>query len=84
MTRMKRLNLVWTALMVLTLGSYLLSHEAGLTALSAVAMFVIAAFKSELVLINFMEARHAERQWLWLYRLWIAVLAVVLTVGFAI
>jgi hypothetical protein len=38
-------------------------------------MFAIAAFKSELVLIHFMEARRAERHWLQLYRAWIIVVA---------
>jgi Prokaryotic Cytochrome C oxidase subunit IV len=83
MTGTKRLNLVWAALIALTLGSYVLSHEAGLSALSAIVLFAISAFKSELVLTNFMEASQAERQWLWLYRLWIAAVATILIIGFA-
>lgn len=80
----KRLNLIWVVLVTLTLGSFWLSHEAGLTVLSAVVMFAISAYKSELILTNFMEAHHAERQWLWLYRLWIFAVATILIVGFAI
>lgn len=80
---MNRLNIIWAALVGLTLASYLLAHEAGLTALAAIAMFAIAAFKSELVLVNFMEANHAKRQWLWLYRLWIGAVTIILVVGFA-
>jgi len=83
MGALRPLNLVWMALIGLTLGSYLLAHEAELTPLVAITMFAIAAFKSELILTRFMEARHAERQWLWLYRLWIAVVATVLSIGFA-
>ena len=66
---------MWTVLVTLTLGSWVLAVDDGLSSLSAVAMFAIAAFKSELVLIHFMEARRAERHWLQLYRAWIIVVA---------
>jgi heme/copper-type cytochrome/quinol oxidase subunit 4 len=74
---------VFAALIVLTLTSALISERGGLVRPAVVAIFAIAAIKAVLVLDNFMEAPHAERHWLWLYRLWIAAVTILLTVAFA-
>lgn len=74
---------VFAALIVLTLTSAVISERSGAVRPAVVAIFAIAAIKAVLVLDNFMEAPHAERHWLWLYRLWIAVVTILLTVTFA-
>jgi tetrahydromethanopterin S-methyltransferase subunit D len=74
--------LVGAALMTLTLVSATVSEERGLTQLAAVGLFIIAAIKAELVLDNFMEAPQAEAHWKWLYRGWIAVVTLLLSIGF--
>jgi tetrahydromethanopterin S-methyltransferase subunit D len=76
--------LVGAALMTLTLVSATISEERGLTQISAVGLFIIAAIKAELVLDNFMEAPQAEAHWKWLYRGWIAVITLMLSIGFAV
>lgn len=83
MDTVRGLDVAWITLVVLTLGSWGLSQGTGLSSISTVAMFAISAFKCELVLTQFMEARRAERRWLRLYRAWIVVVAIILGAAFA-
>ena len=71
----------WFCLTVLTLGSTAIAVAERHRFVAVVAIFAVAAIKAELVLVNFMEAARAERQWIWLYRLWIGVVSTMLIVG---
>tara|TARA_R110000824_G_scaffold104360_13_gene247775 strand:- start:16478 stop:16741 length:264 start_codon:yes stop_codon:yes gene_type:complete len=75
--------LVGVILVGLTLASAAISEERGLTQAAVVGMFIIAAFKASLVLDHFMEAPLAESHWKWLYRGWIAVVTLMLCIGFS-
>jgi len=79
-----KLWIVGLCLVGLTLCSAVTSGEGGLSVASTIAIFAFAALKAELVLDNFMEAPHAQRHWQWLYRLWIAIVTIMLATAFAI
>jgi heme/copper-type cytochrome/quinol oxidase subunit 4 len=72
---------VWLLLVGLTLLSLLVAEELGLRTASIVVIFLIAAFKAELIIEHFMEARLAERHWLIMYLIWVLTVTFVLTIG---
>ena len=74
---------VGLVLVSLTLVSVWIGHASGHSRIAVVGLFTIAAIKAEMVLDHFMEAPRAERHWRWLYRLWIAVVALMLAAAFA-
>lgn len=71
-------------LVALTLGAFILAESGFMRALGGVAIFLIAALKTELVLANFMEIQHAQPHWRWLYRIWTAVVSVALALSLMI
>lgn len=84
MIRIAALWQVGLLLLILTVGSAAISTEQHLPVLGAVAMFFVAAMKSELVLERFMESPAAEKHWQWMYRLWIAFVAIMLAAGLSV
>lgn len=75
------LTRTWVGLIGLTIVSAVIAATAHHGAVVVIAIFTIAAIKADLVLVDFMEAGHAEPQWLWLYRLWIGIVTIVLIAG---
>lgn len=61
---------VWMALIVLTMMSYLLFEGELLGAWSSIGVITVAAIKSRLVILYFMEANHAPAPWRALYETW--------------
>lgn len=71
----------WVGLIILTVASTSIAEAERHVVVAVIAIFAIAAVKADLVLTSFMEAARAERQWIWLYRLWIGLVATMLIVG---
>lgn len=75
---------VAAVLVALTVGSAAISGEQDIAGPGTIAIFCVAALKAELLLSHFMEAAAAERQWQWLYRLWIAAVTGLLAIGLSL
>jgi heme/copper-type cytochrome/quinol oxidase subunit 4 len=71
----------WLVLIVLTIGSFA-AIEGGVPALIAAPVVVgIAAYKSRLIMVHFMEVNLAGRPWRTMYTTWIVVTATMILVG---
>lgn len=73
---MKAATLVWVVLMLATILSWWLGADHGLgpkasTSLLTVAILIVAFFKVRLVMLYFMEVRHAPASLRWLSEGWI-------------
>lgn len=73
---------VWLLLCGLTLLSIVVVETSSWTQASGVAVVVIAALKSRLVIRHYMEAAEAGRRWCQLYELWNFAVAATLIIGF--
>lgn len=72
----KPVSLVWLALMLATcVTTWGLSKDAFAPAVATVATVLIAAFKVRLVLLYFMELRHAPLPWRLLFEAWVLLCA---------
>lgn len=66
-------TLVWAVLMLATVAStWWLSKDAVAPMTGSIAIFLIAGWKVRLVLLWFMELRHAPRPWRIVFELWVA------------
>jgi bacteriorhodopsin len=75
---------IWLILMALSLFSTFVA-EGSKHALYAIgAVFIIAAVKGDLVIIHYMEARHAAPHWRFMYRSWLVAMVVLLIAGHVI
>ncbi len=74
-------RLVWAALIAMTLVSLVVFEGHLLGSLSVLAIVIIAAFKSRLVIVHFMEATHAPGNWRFLYETWNFVVAAIIAIG---
>jgi hypothetical protein len=72
---------VWLILMGLTLVSTLLAEKSHQAHIAILFIFAISAAKGDLVLIHCMEAHAADPHWIIMYRMWLLVVASVLTIG---
>ena len=72
---------IWLLLLVLTGVSFLVAEEIDLRTVAIVAIFLMAAVKAELIVVHYMEARHAERHWLVMYFAWITAVTLLLVWG---
>ena len=72
---------VWLSLIALTLLSFGVFEGHVLRALSTFAIVTIAAGKSRLVILHFMEARHAPGNWRFLYETWVFIAAAIIVIG---
>lgn len=73
---------VWVALIAMTFVSFLIFEGGALASLSAIAIVVIAAVKSRLVIEHFMEVAHAPGNFPLLYRTWNFVVAAIIIIGY--
>jgi Prokaryotic Cytochrome C oxidase subunit IV len=75
-------TLIWAGLMSLTLISVALFESGWLGRMSSVLIVLIAAFKSRLVILHYMEATHAARHWRFLYETWNFAVTATITIGY--
>jgi hypothetical protein len=72
---------VWLLLVAVTLISTLAAERHMAPALIIVVVFGFAAFKAHMVVMHYMEAKHAAPHWRRLYQAWLGMAAVVLIAG---
>ncbi|MDB5985814.1 MAG: hypothetical protein JWR16_867 [Nevskia sp.] len=79
---LKPAALIWLLLMLATCTTtWWLSKDAFPATVATVATVLIAAFKARLVLLNFMEVRHAPLPWRLMFEAWVLlVTAAVLSI----
>jgi heme/copper-type cytochrome/quinol oxidase subunit 4 len=80
-----RTTLVWALLVAVTAVSWSIGHAAGIGSPRAagMAVLILAIFKVRLVLLEFMELRHAPRPLCWLAQGWAVLVCGVLLALFA-
>lgn len=61
---------IWASLCALTIASVLLVEWGGWGSATPVLLTLIAAVKSRMVILKYMEARHALPHWRFLYEAW--------------
>ena len=72
-------SLVWLVLMLATcITTWWLPKGTAATAATTVLILLIAAIKIRLVLMHFMELRHAPIRWRLLFEAWVVVVTIVL------
>lgn len=76
------LNIVWLMLLVSTVLTAWISDINGGTNWSTTSIFLIASLKIALVMLYFMELRFSPRAWQFAYLSWLAMVSIVVTVGF--
>ena len=68
----KRITLVWIVLMTITcISTWGVSRDGIPLAIATVAIFLLAALKTRLVLSHFMELRNAPQRWRLLFEAWV-------------
>jgi heme/copper-type cytochrome/quinol oxidase subunit 4 len=73
---------VWIALCALTvLSMFFVESDGWWRAAAPVPVVLIAAAKSRLVILNFMEARNARPHWRFLYEAWTFAAAATIIIG---
>lgn len=72
---------IWLLLIAMTAVSFLVAEQLNARLIAIVAIFLVAAFKAELVIDHYMEARQTERHWLALYLGWVAGVTLLLIWG---
>ncbi len=80
---MNRLDLGWLLLIGLTVSGYALRVEATADVLVGLATLAIAYLKGRLVMLDFMELRHAPCVWRGIFEGWLLVVAGVLMAAYA-
>ncbi|KAB0622732.1 cytochrome C oxidase subunit IV family protein [Castellaniella defragrans] len=75
---MYRLDLGWLLLIGLTVSGYVLRVEATADVLVGLATLAIAYLKGRLVVLDFMELRHAPRVWRGIFEGWLLLVTAVL------
>lgn len=73
-TRFGGLHTIWLILMVATCATtWWLSKDSVSAQVGTVAIVLIAAFKIRLVLLHFMELRHAPTPWRLIFEAWVLI-----------
>lgn len=74
------ITIAWAILMAATIVStWLLSKDAFSPLVATIGIYLIAAYKIRLVILRFMEVKHAPRPWRLYFEAWtIAVTAMIL------
>lgn len=71
----KQITNVWLALIVATLGSFVVAEYLAQPRWGVAAIMIVAAFKVRLILRHFMELKHASTELRVLFDAWILVCA---------
>jgi caa(3)-type oxidase subunit IV len=70
-TQMRSVNLTWVALMAATITTtWVLTHDLGGVHVATVATMAIASWKVRLIVLDFMELRHAPLVGRLVFELW--------------
>jgi hypothetical protein len=77
-------GLVWCILCVLTLLSVALVEGGWHRSVVSIIIVLIAAMKSRLVILEYMEAHRAAQHWRFLYETWNFVVTATIVIGYAI
>jgi Prokaryotic Cytochrome C oxidase subunit IV len=72
---------IWVALCTLTVVSVLVVEGGWWRSVAPVLIVLIAAVKSRMVILHYMEARHARPHWRFLYEAWNFAAAATLIIG---
>lgn len=73
-TRFGGLHTIWLILMVATCATtWWLSKDSVSAQVGTVSIVLIAAFKIRLVLLHFMELRHAPTPWRLIFEAWVLI-----------
>jgi hypothetical protein len=75
---------VWSILCALTVLSVALVEGARGRTLAYIAVLLIAAAKSRLVILHYMEANRATRHWRFLYETWIFAVTATIVIGYLV
>lgn len=68
------ITIVWAVLMVATIVStWMLSKDAFSPLVATVGIYLIAAYKIRMVILRFMEIKHAPRPWRLYFEAWTVV-----------
>ena len=73
---------VWCALCGLTLLSVALMEEGWHRSVASILIVLIAAVKSRLVILRYMEANRALRRWRFLYETWNFAVSATIIIGY--
>jgi Prokaryotic Cytochrome C oxidase subunit IV len=76
--------LVWCILCGLTVLSVALVEGGRGRAFASIAIMVIAAAKSRLVILHYMEASRAARHWRFLYETWNFAVTATIVIGYLV
>lgn len=77
-------SVVWLLLVGLTLVSVGLFEGGVLGSALSVVIVLIAAVKSRMVILHYMEAKHASGRWRFLYELWNFAAAATIIIGYVL
>jgi Prokaryotic Cytochrome C oxidase subunit IV len=73
---------VWLLLMGLSIFSTFVAERTHHASYAIAAIFIIAAVKGDLVIMQYMEAGRAAPHWKLMYRAWLIVVTLLLVVGY--
>jgi heme/copper-type cytochrome/quinol oxidase subunit 4 len=73
---------VWVALCGLTVLSVALVEGGAWRGAASVVIVLVAALKSRLVMLHYMEATHAAKHWRFLYEAWNFAAAATIIIGY--
>ena len=73
---------VWCALCGLTLMSVALMEEGWHRSVASILVVLIAAVKSRLIILHYMEANRALRHWRFLYETWNFAVSATIIIGY--
>ena len=76
-------GVVWCMLCGLTLLSVALVEGGWRRTLASILIVLIAAIKSRLVILHYMEANRAARHWRFLYETWNFAVSATIIIGYA-
>lgn len=72
---------IWTILVSFTLVSLLIVEGTLLGPYSSIVIVLIAAAKSRMVILHYMEAKHAPQHWRFLYETWNFAATAIIVIG---
>jgi heme/copper-type cytochrome/quinol oxidase subunit 4 len=75
---------VWCVLCGLTLLSVALVEEGWRRSFASIVIVLIAAVKSRMVILHYMEANRAARHWRFLYETWNFAVTATLIIGYVV
>ncbi len=73
---------IWAVLVGLTLLSVYAVEDAVLGHLTTFGVILIAGIKARLVILDYMEARHAPPRWRFLYETWNFAAMAIIAIGY--